>query len=135
MSNPRPKPTQENLEARDTTTGRMVPKALPRGNLGDALKAAVKNPKPDPRLAEIAYIFIHLSGGPEGFARELWKEYSSASTGGIVRARIIDTILRCLKIANDQTHKGSEPVSLMSDEDLERRISELLGNGQEEAKS
>lgn len=86
----------------------------------------VQKDRPDPRLAEVAYHFIHLANGPKGFAKELYQEFKKAKSGSVTRQRIMDMILRSLKIANDQDPKTSD-LSILSQEDIDRELHDLIG--------
>lgn len=87
----------------------------------EKLAAVVRGQARDPRLAEVAYHFVALCGGPKGFADILQQEFKKADAGSVVRQRIMDMVLRSLKIANDQTPATSD-LSQLTDEDLEREL-------------
>lgn len=88
-------------------------------------KVVTGSPINDPRLAEVAYTFIDLCGGPKGFARTLFQEFTNSEPGGIARQRILDMMMRSLKFANEQDPKGSD-ASMLNDEDLTREIERTL---------
>ena len=96
-----------------------------RIELGKKLSDAVKGKVADPRLADVAYHFIHLAGGAKEFAAVLYQEFTQSPPGGVVRQRLLDMMLRCLKVANDQDPKTAD-LSLLGDEDLDRLLSEKL---------
>jgi hypothetical protein len=121
---------------RDPITGQMLPAGAteprppkpPKEKIKarDVLRQALKQPTPDPRLSEIAYHFVHMAGDAQGFAKILWKEYEAAPAGGIVKQRILDMVLRCLKIANDQDPKGSQDMGLLTEAELDAELNRAL---------
>lgn len=97
--------------------------------LMDALRGKIS----DPQLEEVAAYFFHLEGGSQGVAKLLHDEFHRANPGTLIRARIMDMVLRMLTRIYDA--KGAPELGILSDEDLEKQAQRLLSNVTEQAKT
>lgn len=94
--------------------------------------AAVLEDAEFPDLKAILCQFMRLSGGANGVARMLKREYKSARPGSTIRAMILQMILQGSKaISAKETTRDN---ALISDEDLAREMERLVakqdqGNG------
>lgn len=97
-----------------------------RKTLPDQVRRALKERGVQvPQLAEMVSHFITIAGGSMEMAKLMYEEFLSAKKGSIIRQRILDSVLRMLAIAN-QSLPRVEEIDLLSDEDLEREVKELL---------
>ena len=86
---------------------------------------ALLSGKPVPELVEVARNFMQMVGGPRAFAKLLHDELQNAPVGGMVRAKILDLILQCLKFTTPKD-KITDDVGILEDEDLEREYKKGL---------
>jgi hypothetical protein len=91
----------------------------------DLLKGEIK----EPRMREVGAHFIDIVKGPRAFAQMLKDDYDASDEGSLNRSRIMQLIVQTLK-GNDGEGKGD--LTLLSEEDLQRELKELLG-GEKEA--
>ena len=75
----------------------------------------------DPQLAELSAHFIAHAGGMSGLAKLLYTEFIAANSGGLMRQRILEMVLRATKFANERAPKLDD-VQDLTDEDLEREL-------------
>lgn len=75
----------------------------------------------DPQLAELSAHFIAHAGGMSGLAKLLYTEFIAANSGGLMRQRILEMVLRATKFANERAPKVDD-VQDLTDDDLEREL-------------
>jgi hypothetical protein len=80
----------------------------------------------EPQLADLAFHFIHLAGGMRSIAKLIFDEYNTAAPGSVMRLRYLEMILQAVRFANQHNPQSTDR-GLISDEDLDRRIKEQLG--------
>lgn len=80
-------------------------------------------------LKEFAQEFIHLAGGPKGFAKMAFDHFKDAPKGGLVRTNTIKTVLESLRAT--MAKGGEDDMSNLTEDDLKKLAGTLL---QEEAK-
>ncbi len=103
-----------------------LPPGLPAGtHLEQVKESLIQGTATLPHLSELAEHFIRLQGGPQAVAMMLKKEWDEANPGSIVRARILEMLLRTWKIAEDKTENLSD-LGLLTKADLDREIDERL---------
>ena len=77
-----------------------------------------------PDLKSIICEFMKLSGGAEGVAKMLRREYNRAKSGSMVRSMILQMILQGSKaVAAKQDRTGTD---MMSDADIDKAIESKL---------
>lgn len=95
----------------------------------DAIRQALKDGEGDPQLAEIAAHFVHFAGGARGMAKIMFDAMQSPECSPMMRHRILDSVMRSLKFANEQTGPKAD-LGLANDADLDRELKQLLGKVQ-----
>lgn len=103
-----------------------LPLASPPGkHLEQVKESLLQGTATLPHLSELAEHFIRLQGGPQAVALMLKREWDEANPGSIVRARILEMLLRTWKIAEDKSENLSD-LGLLTKQDLDREIEERL---------
>lgn len=89
-------------------------KELPVG-LARALATKKKSADTEALLSNL----IEIWGGPEKLARDIYKEFTNATTGGMTRQRILEMVQRLLIQATDRGIGHAVKPSELSDDDLD----------------
>lgn len=93
-------------------------------------KDALADAAPAPTTEALVVSFMAYAGGPQKFAKMLYEEFNAASPGGIVRQRILETLMRGMaKIDADRNPLAN--LGHLSDEDLDRIIAEKVASVQQ----
>ena len=88
-------------------------------------KEAMDNAAPAPSTEALVVAFMSYAGGPEQVAKMLYTEFNAAAPGGVVRQRILETLMRGMA----KIDAGKNPLSNLghlTDEDLDRIIAEKV---------
>lgn len=102
------------------------PKREVPASVKKVMRAATRGETLDPQLADLASHFFHQAGGPRAVAQLLYKEYLRAREGSVVRQRILEMVLRCVRFANEQNPRRANLEDL-DDADLDRELERLVG--------
>lgn len=96
---------------------------LDRAALTMLQAAAMKEYSKVPHIAEVFECLMRVFGGPQGFAEHFLGTYLSAKPGSQQRIKLLNIVSM---LANQATQSGAVkvPKDLLSDEDLEREITE-----------
>lgn len=78
-----------------------------------------------PDLKAILCQFLKLTGGAEGVARMLRREYKAAKPGSMIRSMILQMILQGTKAISIK--ESARDASLISDADIDRELAGILG--------
>lgn len=93
-------------------------------------KDAMADAAPAPTTEALVVAFMTYAGGPSKFAQLLYNEFNAAPAGGIVRSRILETLMRGMaKIDSDKNPLAN--LGHLSDEDLDRIIAEKVASIQQ----
>lgn len=96
-----------------------------KGQLERAVAVAMKDAE-FPDLKAILCQFLKLTGGAEGVARMLRREYKSAKPGSMIRSMILQMILQGTKAISQK--EAARDASLISDADIERELASIMGS-------
>lgn len=77
-----------------------------------------------PTQSEFVEELVRLAGGPKQLAQVIWDEMQKPKTPPLLRARVIELILRALKAIDDEA-KPPAPED-MTDEELEAVINDIV---------
>lgn len=105
----------------------MAKKKLPT-SLNDIFKSLDKAPLPE--MPDIAAEFVLRAGGSKRFGQLLWEEFLNAEPGSLMRSRIIDVVLKCMKGADRTLDKDA--LDRMSTTELEDLYLNLMGRVNEQ---
>jgi hypothetical protein len=101
----------------------------------DKVKKILDGKIEEPSLSGVAAEFFAMAGGARAVAKLLWDTYRHPQCSAMVQHRIMETILRATKFANQQAGPPTE-LGLLSQVELEQEAAELLRHvvqhGQEE---
>lgn len=85
------------------------------------LVEAVMDLKPRPTVDAVLDHFMANAGGPAAFARMLFDEYTASSPGSMIRAKIVETILR--RMEKSEERNRVDDFAGLSDDDLRLMVS------------
>lgn len=130
-----PRKKLPNTKARDALANVLPPASPPTAEApptvrlaprAETLRKIVENPPPRPSVQAFLDHWFALRGGPAQFALDLCREYDAAEAGSQIRQRIVEIVMRSMKVAD--TKDGSlDELGLVSDADLDRLL-ESTGN-------
>jgi hypothetical protein len=108
----------------------LKPKKIP-----DAVKSTIrrvaKGEDVGPQLGDLAAHFFDRAGGPKAVASLLYEEFREARKGSLIRQRILDMILRCVRFEEERT-PPRPGLGTLEDAELDRQLERLLGDLEEE---
>ena len=84
----------------------------------------------NPDLSRIVFSVFHQLGGEDEFAKFLVEELQGSKPNGMVRARILDLMLRMMTIVTAK-EPPKQDLGLVTEEDLERDLLKKLTMAQE----
>ena len=94
--------------------------------IAETLKKITKRPASSLVVSELLEQIMAVWGGPQQFAAAFHTEFSNASKGGVVRARMLSDIFRLFQ-AHTASQKGPvNAIEGMTDEELKAALKELL---------
>lgn len=79
-----------------------------------------------PDLKAIICAFMRRSGGADGIAKMLMREYRQAKPGTMIRSMILQMILQGSKVISAKEQSRDE--SMISDADLDKEVQTILKN-------
>lgn len=79
-----------------------------------------------PDLKAIICAFLRRSGGADGIARMLMKEYNESKSGSMIRSMILQMILQGSKAISSK--EQARDASMISDEDLEKELKKIVNS-------
>jgi len=109
----------------------MAHKGHGHAKVPDRVRRAIAGDDRDPQLAELVNWFFKVAGGPRQVARLMYEEYAAARPGSLIRQRLLETILRALRVVNEKEAPAAE-LGLLTEEDLAAEAAELLERPDEE---
>lgn len=102
-----------------------------RKKFDDAMAGVAKIASNDDIIAH----FMDLCSGPRAFAKMMFDQYMDPKCSPMVKARVLEMLLRSLKFA--EAKRGNlDDLGLLNDEDLDREITSMLPTfvGEDESK-
>ena len=117
-----------NEEKEPRNSGRLPghPVSAPEPSLSSLDRAigAVMRDAEFPDLKAIICSFMRISGGAQGVAKMLKREYRDAKPGSMIRSMILNMILQGAKSVSGR--EGARDASTISDEDLNKELLKVL---------
>ena len=78
-------------------------------------------------VSEVLTALMDVWGGSECFAKAFHMEFVEAKAGGLVRARMLDSILRLFQVHTANLKGKDVNLEGLSDDDLRAAVEDLLG--------
>jgi hypothetical protein len=95
----------------------------------------VLNSKGVPHLKEMLEAIMFEFGGPEALAREFFKTYKGAAKGGMIQAKMLQSVLDLMRVNATIYGETKSLNSMTEDELLDFLKAKLLTHGTEKAQS
>ena len=89
------------------------------------LRQAAAAPAAAPRLGDLASHFFESAGGPRAVAQMLYDEFAAARPGSLIRQRILDLVLKCVRFEHETNPRPTDLAGL-SEADLNRELVDVL---------
>ena len=86
-----------------------------------------------PKMSELTAEFFRQMGGIDVVVQNMVEDFKAAPPGSLLRQKTYDMILRVLKVVDARKETGTSELSLVSDEDLERELQEVVSRLQTQA--
>lgn len=99
--------------------------ATPRKSV-EAIKAVVQGGRAV-NVAELAEELISAFGGPRYFSKRFFREFKGARVGSVVRAKMLESVLRVIANSSAQNKDLRKSESDLSDQELAETAFQLLG--------
>lgn len=92
-------------------------KGVSREQFNEAFEGVAKAASND----SIVSHFIDMCGGARAFAKKMFDQYMDPGCSPMVKSRILEMLLRCLKFAEGK-RRADDDFGLLSEADLDREI-------------